>query len=111
METEKNARGYADSAFDLVKKGELEKALEEANKAVEVAGNNFEFGYAYFIRALVYRQSGKLDERIADLKMSADYGFDMGMDGLKELSIDYKPTPRGDPPKKKGLFGGLFGKK
>lgn len=62
-----NAESYFKSGFAHYKKGEIEQAINDYNKSIEL---NPSFADAYYNRGLLYQRKGMKEKAIADLEIS-----------------------------------------
>ena len=101
------ANRYLQDGIRLYKVDEFERAVYNLTKAIEIGTDDLVTTYFYRACANI---SLNMKQAIDDYKKAADLGDTESLGWLEKLGVKYTPGSS-SVPKKKGLFGGLFGKK
>ena len=67
-----NSMLYASRVISYLYNGDFELALRDCNKAILLAGSNFEASYAYLMRGSVYATKNELDRAEADFQKALE---------------------------------------
>ncbi len=79
-----NARAYLSRGIAYERMNNAQQAFEDYSRAIHLAPQDAK---VYYMRAMLLRHGGKDSEAMADLKVSADLGYKLAIDFLKQKGI------------------------
>ncbi|MCL2187053.1 MAG: hypothetical protein FWB86_14575 [Treponema sp.] len=82
---------YYSKGYFCLSQGEYDEAIDNINKAISLATEDWQLDQAYEVRGSAYTRKGNHQQGIADYKKAADYGNTETIGYLKQGGINYTP--------------------